>query len=185
MHHNFSYYQIVMSTIDLIVLSILNIGPKSAYDLVRYVRDKQVDKVLKISEPAIFKCCRRLANNGYLKGIRIQGNSSPSKVIYEINESGQSRLLELMHYYANNYQSFYIEFNAFIWNLDNLQADKARELLYALQKQLHVASIMVTEHEKEVVSHLPFGPRQIVKQYRMVINTLAQWIDELIEDFNK
>jgi len=172
-----------MSTVDLIVLSILSLGSQSAYDLVRYVREKQVDKVLKISEPAIFKCCRRLAKNGYLEGATVQGSGLPSKVVYAINASGKARLFELMNHYATEYRPFYLEFNAVIWSLDNLQPEKARELLQALQAQLHVASKMVVEHEQAVQAHLSLGPRQIVKQYRMMINTLVQWIDELVEEF--
>lgn len=78
-----------MSTIDLIVLGILLKGRKSAYELVRFIHERELRRVLKISDPAVFKSCRRLAEKNYLDGETVSGQGVPDKVVYAINKQGK------------------------------------------------------------------------------------------------
>jgi DNA-binding PadR family transcriptional regulator len=172
-----------MSTIDLIVLGILLKNPLNAYELVRFVKDRQVGRVLKISEPAIFKSCRRLAKGGYLDGETVREPGVPDKVVYRINDKGRERLYELMAHFAQHIKPYHLDCNTVLWNIESLDTGKARELLAVMQAQLHELKTHIIEHEQEAAPVLPFGPRQIVKQYRMSICTLVEWIDEVVEDF--
>lgn len=174
-----------MSTIDLIVLGILFKEPRNAYELVRFVKERRVDRVLKVSEPAIFKSCRRLAEGGFIDGQTVREPGVPDKVVYQINDRGHQRLYELMFHFAQNVKPYYFDFNTVLWGIDNMEPNEGRQLLNDLQSQLHEFKAGVIAHEQEVASKLPFGPRQIVKQYRMTITALAGWIDEAVQDYEE
>lgn len=174
-----------MSTIDLIVLGILMQGAKSAYEMVRFIRENQLASVLKISEPAVFKSCRRLAEAGLLDGETIRTSGVPDKVVYAVNASGQARFQELMCHFTREYKPFYLDINAVVWNIENLPGEEGRKLLAGLQVQLSMAKKYIIQHEAEMRDKLPFGPRQIVKQYRMTITALADWIDEAVKEFER
>lgn len=173
-----------MSTIDLIVLGILMQGAKNAYELVRFVREKELKSVLKISEPAVFKCCRRLAEAEYLDGETVRSPGVPDKVVYAVNDKGRARFHELMIHFTREYKPFYLDINAVMWNIDNLPKEEGRTLLAGLQAQLSMAKKYIIQHDDEMSDKLPFGPRQIIKQYRMTIGALADWIDQALEEFD-
>jgi len=172
-----------MSTIDLIVLAILLKNPINAYELVRYVKSRRIDRVLKVSEPAIFKSCKRLAKDGFIDGKTIREPNVPDKVVYSINSSGRERLFALLSHFAHKVTPYYFDFNAVVWGIDCVSPDQGLELLKELQDQLRNIKQGVLAHEKEVASHLPFGARQIIKQYRMSIICLVKWIDEVVVEF--
>jgi len=174
-----------MSTIDLIVLAVLIKQPLNAYELVRYVKNRRIDRILKVSDPAIFKSCRRLAKSGYIDGKTVREANVPDKVVYQINTAGRERLFELLTYFAHKVNPYYFDFNTVIWGLDCVEPAQGLALLGELQSQLSIIKDGVIAHEKEVASSLPFGARQIVKQYRMTIITLVEWLDEVVADFNK
>jgi len=172
-----------MSTIDLIVLAIVFKHPLNAYELVRYVKNRRIDRVLKVSEPAIFKSCRRLAKDQCLDGETVREANVPDKIVYSINERGRERLYTLLAHYAHNVNPFYFDFNTVVWGVDCVEPEQGAQLLKELQEQLHNIKQGVIAHEKEVAQQLPFGARQIVKQYRMTISVLAEWIDEVVSDY--
>lgn len=172
-----------MSIIDLLVLGILMRGASNAYELVRFIRDKEIHRILKISEPAVFKSCRRLAESGYLDGETVREAGVPDKVVYQVNHKGKERFHALMVHFAQEFRPFYLDFNTVLWNIEAMERAEGKRLLLTLQEQLHQARAWVVKHEAEVRDHLPFGPRQIVKQYSMTISTLAEWIDQAVEEF--
>jgi len=172
-----------MSTIDLIVLAILLKNPLNAYELVRWVKNRRIDRVLKVSEPAIFKSCRRLAKSGYIDGETVREVNVPDKVIYHINQSGRERLYELLTHFAQQVNPYFFDFNTVVWGIDSVAPEQGLQLLKQLQDNLHSIKSGVIEHEKAVASSLPFGARQIVKQYRMTITALVKWIDSVVTDF--
>ncbi len=149
----------------------------------RLVRERQLHRVLKISEPAVFKSCRRLADNGLLDGHTVSAAGVPDKVVYQVNAQGRERFYELMGHFVAEFRPFYLEFNTVLWNIGSVEREQGEALLLTLQRQLHEARQWVTRHEEEVRDSLPFGPRQIVRQYRMMLTTLAEWIDGALEEF--
>ncbi len=172
-----------MSTIDLIILGILLNNPMNAFELIRFVEGREIARLVKISKPAIYKCCKRLFQGGYLEGKKVREGEMPEKVIYSVNEKGQSRFYELMRHFSDNVNPFYLEFNSFLWNIDKLEKAKALTMLGNLKTQLENLKFWIIEHEKENLSNLDFAPRMIIKQYRMVITTLVSWVDETIEEY--
>ncbi len=174
-----------MSTIDLIILGILLVNPMNAYELTRFIDDKQVGRLIKISKPAIYKCCKRLFKAGYLDGETVREGEMPEKVIYSVNKKGKDRFYELMEHFSGNINPFYFEFNSFLWNIDRLEKTKALEMLENLKAQLQELKDWIIQHEKEESSNIAFSARMIIKQYRMMVITLVTWIEETIEDYKR
>lgn len=174
-----------MSTIDLIILGILLQNPMNAYELIRFIDDREVGRLLKISTPAIYKCCKRLFKAGYLDGEKVREGEMPEKMIYAVNQKGQDRFYKLMEHFSGNVNPFYFEFNCFLLNIDKLEKTKALEMLENLKVQLQELRDWIIQHEKEKSSSIAFNARMIVKQYRMMITTLVTWIEETIEDYKR
>ena len=57
--------------------------------------------------------------------------------------------------------------------------EKARADLYRMKEWL-------VQHEKEAKArHVFFAGRAIIKQYRMIVYALVQWIEEVIEEYRQ
>jgi len=174
-----------MSTTDLIILGILLENPMNAYGLTHFIDDKQVGRLLKISKPAVYKCCKRLFKAGYLDGETVREGELPEKVIYSVNQKGQDRFYELMEHFSGKLNPFYFEFNSFLWNIDKVEKTKALEMLENLKAQLQEMKDWIIQHEKEKSLSIVFPARTIIKQYRMMIITLVTWIIETIDDYKR
>lgn len=124
-----------MSTIDLIILGILIKRPMNAYEIVQYVENDQVDRMIKISVPAIYKSCKRLFQAGYLIGKTEKEGENPEKVIYSINAAGKKYFYELIRNFSSKVQPFYIDFNAVILNLDRLDREEGLATLLTLKNR--------------------------------------------------
>lgn len=172
-----------MSTIDLIILGVLMEQSMNAYELVNTIESKKAGHILKISKPAIYKSCKRLYKGGYLDGVRIREGESPEKVIYSINDTGKKYFYKLMEHFSKNLKPFHLEFNTFLWNIDKLDKQKGLAMLKTLQSELKIITKYVMSHEEEVQHSINFASKMIVKQYRMMFETLIQWIDETIEEY--
>ncbi|EQA44095.1 transcriptional regulator, PadR family [Leptospira broomii serovar Hurstbridge str. 5399] len=173
-----------MSTIDLIILGILIKRPMNAYEIVQYVENDQVDRMIKISVPAIYKSCKRLFQAGYLIGKTEKEGENPEKVIYSINAAGKKYFYELIRNFSSKVQPFYIDFNAVILNLDRLDREEGLATLLTLKKQIFAWKKWILEHEKDMKS-APFPVKSIIKQYRMTFSALFDWIEQTIREFKK
>ena len=173
-----------MSTIDLIILGILHEKAMNAYELARYIEDKQVYRLLKISQPAVYKNCKRLFKSGYLSGEKVRQGENPEKVIYKVSKKGKDYFYELMEHFSRQVQPFYFDFNTFIWNMNKLKPDKAFAMLQELHAGLLQWKEWIIQHEQEATL-APFHIRIIVKQYRMILVTLVEWVEEVLHDFKK
>jgi len=176
-----------MSTIDLILLGILLDKKMNAYELANFIDDRGIDKLVKISMPAVYKNCKRLCQSGYLNGQRVREGEMPEKLVYSINKKGKGHFYDLMKYYSSNFHHdptpFFLDFNSFLWNIEKLEMSEAIEMLENLQFQLLGGKKWILQHEKEAQSSEPFSSRMIIKQYRMMIATLVIWVGEAIKDY--
>ncbi len=155
----------------------------SAYELIQYIDERHVNKVLKISKQATYKSCKRLFANKQIDGEAVQEGNAPEKVVYTINEKGKKYFMELMEQYATGMEKIYFNFNTFIYNLEKLDYAKGLELLERMQTEFTFHYEHVVRHEKEAAAFIPFSSRMIVKKYRMIMQTLVQWITETLEEY--
>jgi len=174
-----------MSTIDLIILGILQEKSMNAYELARYIDEKQVYRLLKISQPAVYKNCKKLFQEDYLEGEKIREGENPEKVMFTVNEKGHAYFNELMIHFSSHVQPLYLDFNVFIWNIQKLPPKKALEMFTTLGGELKRLKNWIIQHEKEISDSAPFPVRQIVKQGRMMYVALDQWAEEAFEEFKQ
>ena len=172
-----------MSSVELIILGLLMERPRNAYELARLIDERQLGRILKISKPAVYKCCKRLSRDGYLKGKTTRDGEMPEKVTYTVTDKGKGHFHRLMEHFSGSIIPFYMEFNTFLWNIDKLDRKKALELMRNLQKELVALKTWVIAHERQEKPNSPFASAAIVKQYRMVITTLVTWIEETVKEF--
>ncbi len=174
-----------MSTIDLIILGILLKEPQNAFELTKYIEDKNIWRFIKISKPAVYKSCKRLLGAGYLDGKRAKDGEMPEKVIYSVNQKGRERFYELMKHFSENLIPFYFEFNTFLWNIDHLEVKEGLEMLQNVETELKSFFHWIVQHEKQIPSDASFASRKIVKQYRMMLSTLVTWARETITEYKQ
>ncbi|MBL8020692.1 MAG: PadR family transcriptional regulator [Leptospirales bacterium] len=172
-----------MSTIELIILGYLLDSPMSAYDINKVIEKKETWRLLKISRPAIFKTCKRLHQDGYLRSKLTRQGENPEKTIYAVSSSGKQHFLALMQHYAQTMQPYFLDCNAFIFHLGKLPKKTALQHLKQLRDQILQANSWMDTHIKESVE-APFPERMIVKQYAMTLRALKEWISYVIEEFS-
>ncbi|MBI5115749.1 PadR family transcriptional regulator [Candidatus Poribacteria bacterium] len=173
------------STIDLIILGILLDRPMNAYELACLIDEKQVGRFLKISTPAIYKSCKRLHKSGFLDARTAKEAENPRKTIYNVNKRGKERFFALMEHFSSNITPFFLDFNAFLWNIERAGKRRGLRMLERLHGELSNLNAWIIEHEKEQEMNLSFPAKAIVKQYRMTIATLLKWCEETVEDYKQ
>ncbi|GMV98867.1 MAG: hypothetical protein AMXMBFR84_00070 [Candidatus Hydrogenedentota bacterium] len=173
------------STVDLIIIGFLCQKPMSAYELAQLIEHKHASKLVKISTPAVYKCCKRLYAEGLLFAKTSKTGAQPEKTIYSINKRGRDRFYELMTHFSSNFEPFHLNCNAFLYHLEKLSSREGLKMLQSLQEELLAFRDWIKEHEKEEYDRLPFSNRAIVKQYRMTLTTLCAWCDEVIRDYKQ
>ncbi len=173
------------SPIELIVLGFFMEREMNAYDLASIISEKQINRFLKISVPAVYKSCKRLHAEGFLEGRVVKDSAFPEKTVYRLSAMGRTRFYALMEHYSAHFMPFFLENNVLIWNIEKLDKKDGTRFLENLRDQLRHFAGWIREHEKEQTPRISFGARAIVKQYRMMIDALCVWSDELIADYKK
>lgn len=177
--------ELTASTIDLIILGVLLEKPMSAYDLVCLIYQKHVNHFLKISTPAIYKNCKRLYRSGLLDAKTSKEGEQPEKTIYRINEKGKERFFALMEHFSSNVRPFYLDINAFIFNVERAGKQRGLRMLKKLHDELSDLKTWIIEHEKEESPNLTFAGKAIIKQYHMTVSALLSWSEEIVDDYKK
>lgn len=177
--------ELPISTIDLIILGVLLERPMSAYDLACMIEEKQVGRFLKISTPAVYKSCKRLCGSGLLDGKTSKEGEQPEKIIYRINEKGKERFFALMEHFSSHVMPFYLDFNAFIFNVEKAGKQRGLKMLKKLRDELLDLKAWIVEHEREELPNMTFAGKAIVKQYRLTVSALLSWSEEIVEDYKK
>lgn len=177
--------ELTASAIDLIILGALSERAMSAYDLACMIDEKHVNRFLKISAPAIYKNCKRLYGSGLLDGKTSKEGEQPEKTIYRINEKGKERFFALMEHFSSSATPFFLDFNAFIWNIEKAGKKQGLKMLEKLRDDLSGLKAWIIEHEKEEAPNLTFAGKAIVKQYRMTVSALLSWSEETVRDYKR
>jgi DNA-binding PadR family transcriptional regulator len=171
--------------VDLVILGILLVHPMNAYELIHYVERNSLNRLLKISTPAIYKACKRLLKSGNLDGEIVREGEQPEKMVYSVNRNGFHYFHELMDHFSQDISPFFFDFNTFLWNIDKLAPNDALKKLEDLRDSIHHLKRGIVKHEEEVRPNAAFPVRMIVRQYRMIGTVLTQWIEEVIREYKE
>lgn len=171
-----------VSAVDLVILGLLIDHPLSSHDLVKLIKEKHATKLIKISAPAIYKNCKQLTECGYLAGEVIRTGEQFDKTIYKITEKGHGLFSTLMAHFSSNIDSFFFDWNAFVFHIGVLKRKEAIKMLEELNLKFQILKGWIVQHEDEE-KKLPFANRAIIKQYRMIIIALCEWSSEVLVDY--
>jgi len=173
------------SIIDLVVLSILLKQPMNAYQLVQFIDEQQLSRLLKISTPAIYKRCRAMFEQNKLSGRLVRDGEAPEKMVYSVNDAGMDYFLELMKHFSENVHPFFMDINSVIYGLEHLKEDDALELIDAYMSQIKMIHTGVKIHAKEKRANRTFAIRMIIQQYIAVTGAIVDWIELVRQEFVK
>ena len=173
------------STIDLIILGILTESPMNAYEIIQYISERQIGNFLKISDPAIYKSCKRLLHDGLVDGTSVKEGNQPNKTVYRINPDGEFKFNQLMVHYSSNLNNWNIEFNSFMWNLEKVDKQQGLQMLANLGDLLREKESWFKDHDVELLPYIPFSARMVLTQYSMMTTTLVAWIEGATEEYER
>ena len=105
----------------------------------------------------------------------------PPKTIYSITEQGKEYLLDGMKQNSKEVFRFFIDYNAILINMNILDKDERKELLINMQKEISAFAVGINENAPQK-AQVPIYGDYIIKQQKMLAETMKQWIDELIQE---
>ncbi len=140
---------------------------------------------MKISDPAIYKSCKRLLHDGLVDGTSVKEGNQPTKTVYRINPDGEFQFNQLMVHYSSNLNNWNIEFNAFMWNLGKVDKQQGLQMLANLGDLLREKESWFKDHVVELLPYIPFSARMVLTQYSMMTTTLVAWIEGATEEYER
>lgn len=164
-----------MSSIDLVLLGLLSRQEKSAYDLAREIERYELDAMIRLSIPAIYKNVKQLEGRGYLRCRETRRGEMPEKTLYSLTVSGREYFYTLMEKYAAEKVRYRFDFNSVILHLDKVPRKRREKLLRSLQTRL-------ADGRKEIESSLrAWGEKSgaaelMLRQVELVGRALGEWI---------
>ncbi|AKA67781.1 MULTISPECIES: PadR family transcriptional regulator [Clostridium] len=175
-----------MSSINLIILGYLKNKEKSAYEMVKEFDVWNLTKWLKISNPSIYKNIIKLCENGYLNSRTVKEGEMPEKTLYSLNEKGNLYFNELMEESSKHIGNFYLDFNAFLANIENLPEEKRKEYLKnfkekAAERRAYVEPIYndIKQHNEKSGSEI-----LIIDLYNEFYKILEKWSEKVFDYYN-
>ena len=177
---------IKLSSINLIILGYLHNKEKSAYEMVKEFDIWNLTKWLKISTPSIYKNIIKLCENGYLNSRTVKEGEMPEKTLYSLNEKGNLYFNELMEESSKHIGNIYLDFNAFLVNIENLPEEKRKEYLNNFKNKAEERRAFVESaynHEKQH-NEKSGSELLILDLYNEVYNVLQKWSEKVFDYYN-
>lgn len=177
---------IKLSSINLIILGYLQNKEKSAYEMVKEFDVWNITKWLKISSPSIYKNIIKLCESGYLNSRTVKEGEMPEKTLYSLNEKGKAYFNELMEESSKHIGYVYLEFNAFLVNIENLSEEKRKEYLKNFKNEAEERKAFVElvynqekQHNEKAGSEL-----LILDLYNDFYKLLDKWSKKVFDYYN-
>jgi DNA-binding PadR family transcriptional regulator len=173
-----------MSTIDLMLLGVLMQKPMNAYEMKKEMEDRSIQNWIKISSPSIYKNFLKLYKLGYVDGKVVREGEMPEKTIYSINDKGRKYFMRLMQQYSENPGKVYIDFCAFIANLQNVDSKTGLKMVEHLRENLAVRRDSVNDHLKPGHEE-SFYATAVIELYSQMYGVLCDWIEKFKGEYIK
>jgi DNA-binding PadR family transcriptional regulator len=169
-----------VSSIDLVLLGLLSRQEKSAYDLAREIEHYDLDSMIRLSIPAVYKNVKQLEGRGYLEHRETKRGEMPEKTLYTLTESGREYFFILMERYAAEKVRYRFDFNSVIINIDKVPRKRREKLLLRLKEQL-AAGRRDTESSLRAWSEKSASADLMLRQVELVSRALREWIDAALD----
>lgn len=173
-----------MSSIDLVILGMVQEKPQSAYALQKDVADHHFGRWTRISSPSIYKKVLQLRNAGYLSSETIPGDRFAEKAVYSITEKGQAHFRDLMEQLAGQEVPLLFDCNVLLTNLNKLPLEEAMRLLEKLRNSI-AASLQTVSDTAAAYPDLPLAGKAIFTQQRCLYAALLQWLDDFAVQYRE
>lgn len=172
-----------MSTIDLIVLGMLEEESLSAYDIQKLVEYRNISKWVKISTPSIYKKVIQLEEKGYIKKSMVKESNMAEKAVYSLTPDGKSQLKKLMLGISAKPVDIFLDFNAVIVNLKSLSSEDQEECLNRIEENIKVRKSYIEENMKDKMDSPDiYEPaKEVLKQQFILTEAIEKWIESLKE----
>ena len=173
-----------MSTVDLMLLGVLMQKPMNAYEMKKEMEDKSIQNWIKISSPSIYKNFLKLYKMEYVDGKVVREGEMPEKTIYSINDKGRKYFIHLMQQYSENPGKVYIDFCAFIANLQNVDSTAGLKMVEHLRENLAVRRDSVDEHLNPEHAE-SFYAAAVIELYSKMYGVLCDWVEKFRKEYIK
>jgi DNA-binding PadR family transcriptional regulator len=174
-----------MSLIDLFLIGFIVEKPWNAYELAKFIEGHDLQEIIRISTPSIYKNLTKLAQKGYLEVQISKEGGRPEKKIYSITEQGKAYFLELLHKAATLPVYYHFSCNTVVMHLNKVEKDEGLQLLDVLRSALAQKQIGVNKAVQEHGTEIPLVGRAIIRQVQLVNEAMIQWLDEFIEHYRR
>ncbi|MEE9465555.1 MAG: PadR family transcriptional regulator [Candidatus Neomarinimicrobiota bacterium] len=124
------------SIIDLTILGFIEREPLSAYDLANLLEKNDLQMMVKISKPAVYKNVQRLLERGYLEGRITKTKRWPEKRICSMTARGRDYFRELMAHFAAQPVRYQFDLHAVALFLPQLPREESEPLLAIMRTGL-------------------------------------------------
>lgn len=170
-----------MSTIDLIVLGMLEEQSLSAYDIQKSVEYRNISKWVKISTPSIYKKVIQLEEKGYIKKTMIKENNMAEKAVYSLTSDGKTQLKKVMMDISSKPIDIFIDLNAVIVNLDILSKEEQKQCLNNIEENIKIRKKYIEKNieSKKDISSIPKVAKQVLQQQFILTEAIENWINSL------
>lgn len=172
-----------MSTIDLIILGIVETEPLSAYDIQKLVEYRNISKWVKISTPSIYKKVIQLEEKGYIKKTMIKENKMAEKAVYSLTDTGKLQFKKLMLEISLKPIDIFLDFNAVIVNLKSLSKQEQKECLINIENNIKIRKKYLEKNIKSKmdIPDISETGKQVLKQQFILTEAIEKWIGSLKE----
>lgn len=167
-----------MTTIDLIVLGILEKESLSAYDIQKLVEYRNISKWVKISTPSIYKKVIQLEEKGYVKSAMVKEGKMAEKAVYSLTPEGKVEFEKLMLKISLQPINIFLDFNAVIVNLENLSLKEQEICLENIENNIKIMKEYIEKNInlKESIPGIPETGKAVLQQQFILAKAIEDWI---------
>ncbi|MGD9093542.1 MAG: PadR family transcriptional regulator [Anaerolineales bacterium] len=172
-----------MSAINLLILGFLLDRDWSAYELAQFIQSNDIDQLVKVSAPAIYRNMVKMADQNYLAVRVVKEGEMPEKKVYTITNDGRAHHARLLKEIAAQPVNYYFDFNTVTANLGGIPYSEGLELINTIHDGLQSKGLFLqealAEHENS-----PAVVRLLIQQHQMLNQTLLEWLGLLESELN-
>lgn len=167
-----------MTTIDLIVLGILEKESLSAYDIQKLVEYRNISKWVKISTPSIYKKVIQLEEKGYVKSAMVKEGKMAEKAVYSLTLEGKVEFEKLMLKISLQPINIFLDFNAVIVNLEHLSLKEQEICLENIENNIKIMKEYIEKNInlKEKIPEIPETGKAVLQQQLILAQAIEDWI---------
>ena len=171
-----------MSTIDLMLLGVLVQKSMNAYEVKKEMENRSIQNWIKISSPSIYKNFLKLYKEGYIDGKVVREGEMPEKTIYSINDKGRKYFKHLMQQYSENPGKVYLDFCAFIANLQSTDSETGIKMIEHLRESLAVKRDSVKD-QLTIMHEDSFYAMAVIELYSQMYELFCNWVEKFSKEY--